>query len=61
MMPKELGGVVDNRLKVHGTTNLRVCDASIFPIQVRGNIQATVYAVAEKGSDILKEDLKRLN
>lgn len=57
MMPLALGGVVDERLKVHGTTNLRVCDASIFPLQVRGNIQSTVYAVAEKGSDIIKEDL----
>ena len=60
MMPKDLGGVVDSRLKVYGTKNLRVCDASIFPIQVRGNIQSTVYAVAEKGSDILKEDLGRM-
>ena len=57
MMPKELGGVVDSRLKVYGTKNLRVCDASIFPVQVRGNIQSTVYAVAEKGGDILKEEL----
>ena len=59
MMPKELGGVVDEKLKVFGTKNLRVCDASIFPIQVRGNIQSTVYAVAEKGADIVKEDLTR--
>lgn len=57
MMPKDLGGVVDSRLKVYGTSNLRVCDASIFPIQVRRNIQSTVYAVAEKGSDIMKENL----
>jgi choline dehydrogenase-like flavoprotein len=52
-----MGGVLDSRMKVYGTRNLRVCDASIFPIQVRGNIQSTVYAVAEKGSDILKEDM----
>jgi choline dehydrogenase-like flavoprotein len=57
MKPREMGGVIDSRLKVYGTKNLRVCDASIFPIMVRGNIQSTVYAVAEKGADILKEDL----
>lgn len=57
MMPQEMGGVVNERLMVHGTKNLRVCDASIFPLQVRGNIMTTVYAVAEKGADILREDL----
>ena len=57
MMPLDLGGVVDERLKVHGTKNLRVIDASIFPIEPRGNIQSTVYAVAEKGADLVKEDL----
>ena len=59
MMPKEMGGVVDSRLKVYGTRNLRVCDGSIFPVQVRGNIMSTVYAVAEKGCDILKKDSGR--
>ncbi|KAF2680047.1 GMC oxidoreductase [Lentithecium fluviatile CBS 122367] len=58
MMPKEIGGVVDNRLKVHGTKNLRVVDASVFPMETLGNIQATVYAVAEKGADLIKEDWK---
>jgi choline dehydrogenase-like flavoprotein len=56
MMPKELGGVVDSRLKVHGTRNLRVVDPSVFPMETLGNIQATVYAVAEKAADIIKED-----
>ena len=58
MMPRELGGVVDSRLKVHGTENLRVVDASIFPMETLGNIQATVYAVAEKAADLIKEDWK---
>ena len=56
MMPKELGGVVDSRLKVHGTKNLRIVDASVFPMETLGNIQATVYAVAEKAADLIKED-----
>ncbi|KAF3035062.1 hypothetical protein E8E11_005240 [Didymella keratinophila] len=56
MMPKHLGGVVDSRLKVHGTKNLKVVDASIFPMETLGNIQATVYAVAEKAADLIKDD-----
>jgi choline dehydrogenase-like flavoprotein len=50
--------VVDHRLKVYGTSNVRVVDASIFPLEPRGNIQATVFAVAEKAADIIKEDMK---
>ncbi|KAF2087759.1 GMC oxidoreductase [Saccharata proteae CBS 121410] len=56
MMPEELGGVVDSRLKVYGTRNLRIVDASVFPLMPRGNIQADVYAVAEKAADVIKED-----
>lgn len=37
MSPREKGGVVDERLRVYGTSNLRVVDASIFPLQVRAN------------------------
>ncbi|THH21250.1 hypothetical protein EW146_g259 [Bondarzewia mesenterica] len=52
MGPKALGGkcVVDGNLKVYGTTNLRVCDASIFPISIGTHLQSTVYAIAEKAS-----------
>ncbi|KGO75080.1 Glucose-methanol-choline oxidoreductase, C-terminal [Penicillium italicum] len=55
MMPVELEGVVDDQLRVHGTSNLRVVDASIFPLEPRGNIQATVYAVAERAADLIGE------
>ncbi|KAG9253767.1 uncharacterized protein F5Z01DRAFT_127773 [Emericellopsis atlantica] len=58
MKPKEHGGVVDARLRVYGTRGLRVVDASIFPIEPVGNIQTTVYAVAEKAADLIKEDRK---
>lgn len=60
MMPKELGGVVDERLMVHGTTNLRIVDASIIPLQPRGNIQSSVYAIAERAVDFIMEDFQRL-
>ncbi|KAF4988053.1 hypothetical protein FGRMN_9999 [Fusarium graminum] len=46
-------GVVDGKLLVRGTSNLRVCDASIFPIIPRGNILSSVYAIAEKTSEFL--------
>lgn len=58
MLPRSAGGVVDERLKVYGTQNLRVVDASIFPLQIRGNLQTSVYAVAERAADFIKEDAR---
>lgn len=54
MLPKEKGGVVSDQLKVYGTSNVRVADASIFPLHVQGNIVSLVYALAEKAADIIK-------
>lgn len=56
MLPREKGGVVDSRLRVYGTTNVRVVDASVFPIEPLGHLQSTVYAVAEKAADLIKAD-----
>jgi len=56
MMPRELGGVVDSRLIVYGTKNVRVVDSSIMPMIVRANTQSTVYAVAERAADFIKQD-----
>ena len=56
MMPEEIGGVVDSRLRVYGTKNVRVVDASVFPVIPRGNIITTVYAVAEKAADVISVD-----
>ncbi|KAM0127501.1 hypothetical protein ACHAO1_009495 [Botrytis cinerea] len=58
MMSEDLDGVVDENLIVYGTANVRVCDASVIPIEPRGNVLSTVYATAEKGADILKRDLE---
>ena len=56
MGPREEGGVVSERMVVHGTSNLRVVDASVFPLQVRGNLASLVYAVAERAADFIKAD-----
>lgn len=51
-----MGDVVDSKLKVKGVDRLRVCDASVFPSHVSGNICSSVYAVAERAADLIKED-----
>ncbi|KAI0164394.1 GMC oxidoreductase [Hypoxylon sp. FL1284] len=55
MLPREKGGVVDTELKVYGLQNLRVVDSSALPILSTANIQATVYAFAERAADLIKE------
>lgn len=54
MMPREKGGVVDPALRVYGTSNVRVVDASVLPFQVCGHLTSTLYAVAEKAADLIK-------
>ncbi|KAG7344769.1 choline dehydrogenase [Nitzschia inconspicua] len=45
--------VVDSSGQVHGVTNLRVVDASIFPTITNGNLNAPVIMVAERMSDLI--------
>ncbi|OJJ32543.1 hypothetical protein ASPWEDRAFT_140426 [Aspergillus wentii DTO 134E9] len=54
MLPKEDGGVVDQNLRVYGTGNLRIADASIFPLIPSANPMSTVYAVAERAADLIR-------
>lgn len=56
MMPQDKGGVVNDRLTVYGTSNVRVVDASVLPFQVCGHLVSTLYAVAERASDLIKAD-----
>jgi choline dehydrogenase-like flavoprotein len=48
MAPREIGGVVNHKMIVYGTKNLRVVDAGSMPINVAAHTAATVYAMAEK-------------
>ncbi|KAJ5751450.1 uncharacterized protein N7511_008415 [Penicillium nucicola] len=56
MLPREKGGVVSHELKVYGTKNVRVVDASVLPFQLCGHLVSTLYAVAERASDLIKEE-----
>lgn len=54
MLPREKDGVVDTRLKVYGTKNLRIADLSIIPLQVGSHTQSIAYGVGEIAADIIK-------
>ncbi|WP_022953180.1 GMC family oxidoreductase [Leucothrix mucor] len=54
----EQTSVVDSRLRVHGVSGLRVVDASVFPNITSGNINAPVMMVAEKGAEMILQDVR---
>ena len=45
--------VVDNELRVHGTSNLRVIDSSVMPKIPGGQTASSTIMIAERGADII--------
>ncbi len=51
--PTDQGGVLSSDFKVHGTTGLRVVDASVFPRIPGLFILSAVYMIGEKAADVI--------
>ncbi|KAG9222139.1 hypothetical protein CCMSSC00406_0009590 [Pleurotus cornucopiae] len=54
MLPRNLGGVVNAKLQVYGTANVRVADSSIFPLSFAAHLGVPTYGVAEQAADIIR-------
>jgi len=58
---EDKNAVVDSELKVIGTKNLRVIDASIMPIISNGNTNAPTIMIGEMGAHFIKQAWSKLN
>jgi len=50
-------GVVDDKLRVHGVSNLRVCDTSVFPQIISSHLQAPAVMIAERCADFIRHSV----
>jgi choline dehydrogenase len=53
-MGSDAEAVVDGQLRVNGTENLRVIDASVMPTVPGGHTNAPTMMIAEKMADVLR-------
>ena len=54
-MGSDAQSVVDDKLRVHGVSGLRIADCSIMPEIVSGNTNAPAIMIGEKASDLILE------
>lgn len=55
-LASDRNSVVDDHLRVHGVTGLRVVDASIMPTTPSANTCAPTMMIAEKAADLIRGD-----
>jgi len=53
MLLQGQGGIINTSLRVYGTSNVRIVDASIVPLHISAHIKVTVYGIAEKAADLI--------
>lgn len=51
-------GVVGSDLRVRGMQNLRVADASVFPVMISSNTHIPTMMLAERAAELIKRDQK---
>ncbi|CAH7673169.1 alcohol/choline dehydrogenase [Phakopsora pachyrhizi] len=61
MISENLSGVVNPKLIVHGTKNMRIFDVSIIPIPIAAHQAFTVYLIAEKASELIKNQYYKIH